>query len=65
MSDDQSAPTSESSKPGNIPGGKFAARLTPKSVEYLRLISESEDISLNDALNLIIQRQSQYPKDMA
>jgi hypothetical protein len=62
MSDSQS--NQESKKPGNIASGKFLARLDPDVVEYLKLISETEDLSLNDALNITIRRQKYYPKDM-
>jgi len=44
---------------------QLTARLTPESHRYLELMAEAEDISLNDALNLVISRQYHYPKDMA
>ena len=32
---------------------------------YLKMIAEAEQLSLNDAINLIISRYRYYPKDMA
>jgi hypothetical protein len=43
---------------------RFTARLDPDTYKYLKLISETEDLSMNDALNITIRRQKHYPKDM-
>ena len=44
---------------------RLTARLEPEVHRYLKFVSETEDISLNDALNLVISRYHHYPQDMA
>ena len=69
----ESAPYNKGTEPtkakrnsrGDIANGKFQARLEPEVVKYLKLLAETEDISLNDAINLAISRNHHYPKDLA
>ena len=56
----QGSPSPDDS--GLIP---LRARLEPEVHKYLKIVSETEGISLNSALNLTVSRYHHYPKDLA
>jgi len=43
--------------------GRFLARLGPEAVSELEHVAETEDISLNEALDLVLRRHRYYPRD--
>ena len=57
-----STPPDELSK-GINKDGRFLARIEPESYQVLKHVSEQENLSLNEALNLILLQFGSYPRD--